>query len=60
MLGPKETIQKDVLKYTIRIWRAKAKLKRKCWGCKGNLANQQAHMTYGGCLYIPDLDSLYQ
>jgi len=31
-----------------------------CWGCKENLANQQAHMGYGGCLYIPDyLDLLY-
>ena len=31
-----------------------------CWGCKEGLANQQAHMEPGGCLYdgLDDLDLL--
>ena len=25
-----------------------------CWGCRENQPNQEAHMDYGGCLYIEE------
>ena len=24
-----------------------------CWGCNEGIANQQGHMDFGGCLYMP-------
>jgi hypothetical protein len=64
---------KNLRKKASILWKAKKALKsiplncdscsnslNECWGCKENLANPQGHMSYGGCLYIPDeFDFLY-
>ena len=44
----KETVEKNIQKNTQENINESV---RQCLGCRDGLANQEAHMEFGGCLY---------